>query len=139
VNEQQRGPWSRAIAHMADKDVCGFWRRHAWLLVGLGAIHVAAVVCCDVWAWFPHWPVYLLTAALVFDAVLHHRINRAYENEQIRAWKDLLALADCVEAKAQAGAAKSSQQPFPMKPVPKGKPSLRVFRPDESPSQNGSL
>jgi hypothetical protein len=122
---------------MADKDVCGFWKRHAWMLVGLGAIHVAAVVCCDVWAWFPRWPVYLLTAVLVSDAVLHHRINRAYENKQIRAWKDLLALADSVEAKAQVGMAKPSQQPSPMKPLPKGKPTLRVFRPELESPQNG--
>lgn len=135
---EHRGLWGQAITRMAGDNVGRFWSRHGWVLFSLGVVLVATVVCCDLWDGFPRWPVYFLTVVLVTDAVLHARINRAYENSQLQAWHDLLALAEKADANARPGAAKPSLQGPATKPVPKPVPPLRVFWPDDEAARNGS-
>jgi hypothetical protein len=138
VNEQHRGLWSQAVTRIAGENVIRFWSRHAWVLLGLGVLLLAALACRDIWDCFPRWPVYFFTTALVLDALLHPRINRAYESGQLQAWHDLLALAESVEANARSGAGRPPQQSQVTKPPTRPGPPLRVFRPDEEPSRNSS-
>jgi hypothetical protein len=138
MNEQQRGPWGQIVAQKVENDFNKFCCGHAWVLVGLGVLHVATVACSAHWEGFPRWPVYLLTVVLVSDALFHAWLNRCCESKDLKAWHDLLALIVSIEARAQSGPVKPSQQATPIKPVPNPGPLLRVFHSDDEPAQKGS-
>ena len=104
------------------------------MLLGFAVAFIAVLVCRDIWAGFPRWPTYILAVLLVGDALLHAAINRGFHNEQVEAWKEVLALAANLEAKAGSGAWKLTQQAPAKKPVPVGT-VLRVFQPDSEPKQ----
>lgn len=135
MSEPARTPLGLAIAHTAERNVERFRRANAAVLLALAFAVIAAVFSQD---WLPRWPVYFLVTLLVLAALLHSWINKAFEGEQLKRWHDLLTLAATVTKSAGAAASNPSQQHSPaLKPVPKARPPLRVFRPDEEPSKNG--
>jgi hypothetical protein len=107
---------------------------HALLLVTLAVALTVAVACLD-WQ-VPRWPVYALTMLLVLDALLHAAINRGYAEGEVRAWQQVLGLADTVMHQARVDDAIKST---PSKPARKSlygpRPPLRVVRPDEEPPE----
>ena len=97
MSQQHRGILGRVFVFLVGRSVRRFRSRHRWVLVGLEVALAGAVLCRDSWDGFPRWPVYALTAAVVLDALLHARVNKAFEERETQALRDLLALASTVE------------------------------------------
>jgi hypothetical protein len=74
---------------------------------------------------------------LVLDALLHARINRAYSEGEVRAWQQVLGLADSVMHQARIDAATRLPPKKPTKGLYGPKPPFRVVRPDDEQPPNG--
>jgi hypothetical protein len=136
MNRQRPDLLAQSILFTLTRKVQRFRLVHAWLLVALGVALIGAVVCLD-W-WLPRWPVCVLGVLLVIDALLHTWINRAYSEGEVRAWQQVLGLADQVMHHARIEAAIKVTPPNPARKFLYGpRPRLRVVRPDEEPPKKG--
>jgi hypothetical protein len=136
MSRQRPDLLGQAILYTVASNVRRFRFVHGCILVGLGLALVGAVACQGLW--LPRWPTYILAVLLVLDALMHARINRAYSEGEVRAWQQVLGLADSVMNQARIDAA---TRPKPTKKptmTPYGpKPPFRVVRPDDEPPANG--
>lgn len=125
--------WGRVVLYTVTRSVRRFRFFHGLLLVGLGLALAGAVACLERWEWFPRWPIHVMAVLLVLDALLHARINRAYAEGEVRAWQQVLGLAD---SDTQQDRIDAATRPTPPKPkmTPFGpKPPFRIVRRDEEP------
>jgi hypothetical protein len=134
MNRQRPDLLGQGILFTVTTKVQRFRLWHSGILVAVGLALVGAVACVD-WL-IPRWPVCVLTVLLVLDALLHARINRAYTEGEVQAWRQVLGLADSFQHQARVDAAIKTTLPKPAKKFSFGPPLLRVVRPDEPPKQS---
>jgi hypothetical protein len=135
MNRQWPDLLGQGILFMTTRKVQRFRRMHAWVLVTVGMALVGAVACVDCLIF--RWPVYALTVLLVLDALLHARINRAYSQGEVQAWRQVLGLVDSFQHQARVDAAIKTKPPKPARKSFFGPPPLRVVRPEEEPPEKG--
>lgn len=135
MNRQRPDFLGQGILWTVTRKVQRFRLAHAWVLVSLGLALIGAVVCQDLCDSFPRWLVHVLTVLMVLDALLHARINRAYWEGEVEAWRQVLGLADSFQHQARVESAIKRTPAKPRKMTPYGpRPLLRVVRPEEEPS-----
>lgn len=136
MNRQRLDLFGQGILLMTTRKVQRFRLLHTWVLVDLGLTLIWTVACVD-WM-IPRWPVYVLTVVLVLDALLHARINRAFSEGEVQAWRQVLGLADSVMHQARVDAAIKATPPKSAgKSLYGPTPPFRVVRPNEEPPKKG--